>query len=147
MATNVDFSYKTRRPMERLLAGACTEMTMRDIDLSTVSIYYDLRNFNIQNKITVTSNKHKLANDLSSGTTCLIFVNRLFFKLVVTYKYDKHRCIDGLHHTMSLFTSDAMAGTLDLYFINKNMDILSFQLASAPVLASFDIVRAVSCLL
>ena len=95
------------------------------------------------------SNKHKLANDLSSGTTCLIFVNRLvFFKLVVTYKYDKHRCIDGLHHTMSLFTSDAMAGTLDLYFINKNMDILSFQLlASAPVVASFDIVRAVSCLL
>ena len=94
------------------------------------------------------SNKHKLANDLSSGTTCLIFVNRLFFKLVVTYKYDKHRCIDGLHHTMSLFTSDAMAGTLDLYFINKNMDILSFQLlASSPVVASFDIVRAVSCLL
>ena len=96
MATNVDFSYKTRRPMERLLAGACTEMTT----LSTVSIYYDLRNFNIQNKITVTSNKHKLANDLSSGTTCLIFVNRLFFKIVVTYKYDKPRCIDGLHHTM-----------------------------------------------
>ena len=97
----------------------------------------------------VTSNKHKLANDLSSGTICLIFVNRLFFKLVVTYKYDKHRCIDDLHHTMSLFTSDAMAGTLDVYFINK--DILSFQLlASASVVASlgsFGIVRAVSCLL
>ena len=131
--------------MERLLAGPCTEMIMWDIDLSTVSIYYDLRNFNIQNKIIVTSNKHKLANDVSSGITCLIFVNRLFFKLVVTYKYDK--CIDGLHHTMSLFTSDATAGT-DLYFINKNMNILSFQLlASAPVVASFDIVRAVSCLL
>ena len=85
------------------------------------------------NKMIVTSKKHKLANDLSSGTTCLIFVNRLFFKLVVTYKYDKHCCIDGLHHTMSLFTSDAMAGTLDVYFINK--DILSFQLlASVSVL-------------
>ena len=34
--------------MERLLAGACTEMIMLDIDLSTVSIYYDLRYFNIQ---------------------------------------------------------------------------------------------------
>ena len=49
----------------------------------------------------------------------------------------------------SLFTSDAMAGTLDVYFINK--DILSFQLlASASVVASlgsFDIVRAVFCLL
>ena len=34
--------------MERLLAGACTEMIKLDIDLSTVSIYYDLRYFNIQ---------------------------------------------------------------------------------------------------
>ena len=34
--------------MERLLAGACNELIMLDIDLSTVSIYYDLRYFNIQ---------------------------------------------------------------------------------------------------
>ena len=34
--------------MERLLAGASTEMIMLDIDLSTVSINYDLRYFNIQ---------------------------------------------------------------------------------------------------
>ena len=66
--------------MERfILAGACTEMIMLDIDLSAVSIYYDLRYFNIQNKMIVRSNKHNLANDLSSGTTCLVFVNRLFF--------------------------------------------------------------------
>ena len=40
--------FNVRCSMERLLAGACTEMIMLDIDLSTVSIYYDLRYFNIQ---------------------------------------------------------------------------------------------------
>ena len=40
---NVDFSYKTRRSMERLLAGACTEMTMWDIDLSTESLVANLQ--------------------------------------------------------------------------------------------------------
>ena len=29
--------------MERLLAGACTEMTMRDIDLSTESLFANLQ--------------------------------------------------------------------------------------------------------
>ena len=43
MATNVDFSHKTRRSMERLLAGACTEMTMWDIDLSTESLVANLQ--------------------------------------------------------------------------------------------------------
>ena len=34
--------------MERLLAGVCTDMIMLDIDLSTVSMYYDLKYLNIQ---------------------------------------------------------------------------------------------------
>ena len=31
------------------------------------------------------------------------------------YKYDKHGCIDGLHHIMSMFTSDAIAATLSRF--------------------------------
>ena len=51
------------------------------------------------------------------------------------YKYDKPGCIDGLHHIMSMFTSDAIAATLEVHFKNIK-DILSFQLlASASVSA------------
>ena len=46
--------------MKRLLAGACTEMIMRHIDLRQL----------IQNNIIVTGGKHKLVNDLSFCTTC-----------------------------------------------------------------------------